>query len=83
MSFMDVRLPREHKVVDGRGGNIACVFVALFVVSFFLDDIIRARTQAAMNQRLKGYHVALGRAHLQLVGGRRRIPNRVAHTLNA
>ncbi|MBV8358694.1 MAG: DUF748 domain-containing protein [Deltaproteobacteria bacterium] len=48
---------------------LASVFVALFIVSFFLDDIIRARTQAAMNQRLKGYHVALGHAHLQLVGG--------------
>jgi hypothetical protein len=44
--------------------------VALFIASYFLDDIIRARTQAAMNQKLKGYHVALGHAHLQLVGGR-------------
>ena len=32
-------------------------------------DIVRARTQAAMNEKLKGYHVALARAHLQLVGG--------------
>src|ERR1700736_5261386 len=53
----------------------ACVVLtsamgALFVASFFFDGIIRARTQAAMNQKLKGYHVALGTAHLQLVGGR-------------
>jgi hypothetical protein len=32
---------------------LASVFVALFIASFFLDDIIRARTQAAMNQKLK------------------------------
>jgi hypothetical protein len=43
--------------------------VGLFVVSFFLDGIIRARTEAAMNNKLKGYQVALGHAHLQLVGG--------------
>jgi hypothetical protein len=49
---------------------VAASVVALFIVSFFLDDIIRARTQATMNQKLKGYHVALGHAHLQLVGGR-------------
>jgi len=43
--------------------------VALFIASFFLDDMIRVRTQVAMNQKLKGYHVALAHAHLQLVGG--------------
>ncbi len=43
--------------------------VALFIASFFLDDIVRARTQAEMNRKLKGYHVALAHAHLQLVGG--------------
>jgi hypothetical protein len=43
--------------------------VALFIASFFLDDMIRVRTQVAMNQKLKGYHVAVAHAHLQLVGG--------------
>jgi len=43
--------------------------VALFIASFFLDEMIRVRTQVAMNQKLKGYHVALAHAHLQLVGG--------------
>jgi hypothetical protein len=42
----------------------------LFIASFFLDDMIRVRTEAAMNQKLTGYHVTLARAHLQLVGGR-------------
>jgi hypothetical protein len=61
---------RRHPVLWWAGVILASVFVALFIISFFLDDIIRARTQAAMNQKLKGYHVALGHAHLQLVGGR-------------
>lgn len=48
---------------------MAALLVALFIVSFLLDGIIRARTQAAMNRKLKGYHVTLARAHLQLLGG--------------
>jgi Domain of Unknown Function (DUF748) len=60
---------RRHPVLWWAGVILASVLVALFIISFFLDDIIRARTQAAMNQKLKGYHVALGHAHLQLVGG--------------
>jgi len=43
--------------------------VVLFIASFYLDGMIRARTEAAMNGKLKGYHVALAHAHLQLVGG--------------
>src|SRR6516164_222760 len=61
---------RRHPRLWWVGVLLASVCVALFIVSFFMDDIIRARTQAAMNQKLKGYHVALGHAHLQLVGGR-------------
>ena len=60
----------RHPLLWWAGAILASVLVALFIASFFLDDIIRARTQAAMNQKLKGYHVALGHAHLQLVGGR-------------
>jgi len=43
--------------------------LALFIASFFLDDVIRVRTQAAMNKKLTGYHVVLEHAHLQLVDG--------------
>ena len=64
-----MRAYREHRVLFWVGGIFATLIVALFIASFFLDDIVRARTQAAMNQKLKGYHVALARAHLQLVGG--------------
>ena len=60
---------REHRVLFWVGGIFATLIVALFIASFFLDGLVRARTQAAMNQKLKGYHVALGHAHLQLVGG--------------
>jgi hypothetical protein len=61
---------RKHPLLWWAGVILTSVFVALFIASFFLDDIIRARTQATMNQKLKGYHVSLGHAHLQLVGGR-------------
>src|ERR1700687_5111762 len=60
---------RKHRVLLWIGILLAALIVALFVASFFLDGMIRARTQAAMNQQLKGYHVTLARAHLQLVGG--------------
>jgi hypothetical protein len=60
---------RRHPVFFWVGGIFATLIVALFVASFFLDDIVRARTESAMNQKLKGYHVALAHAHLQLVGG--------------
>src|SRR6266851_5697930 len=60
---------RKHRLLLWIGGIFAALILALFIASFFLDGMIRARTQAAMNQNLKGYHVALARAHLQLVGG--------------
>ncbi|MBV8135114.1 MAG: hypothetical protein JO121_05655 [Deltaproteobacteria bacterium] len=43
--------------------------VALFIASFFFDDIIREHAQVAMNENIKGYHVSLEHAHLQLLGG--------------
>jgi hypothetical protein len=60
---------RKHPVLFWVGGFFATLIVAVFIASFFLDDIVRARTQTAMNQKLKGYHVTLGHAHLQLLGG--------------
>jgi hypothetical protein len=60
---------RKHPVLFWLGGIFATLIVAVFIASFFLDDIVRARTQTAMNQKLKGYHVALAHAHLQLLGG--------------
>jgi hypothetical protein len=65
----DARAYRKHRLLFWSGGIFAMLILALFITSFFLDNMIRARTQAAMNQNLKGYHVALAHAHLQLVGG--------------
>ena len=65
----EVSAYRKHRLLFWSGGILATLVVALFIASFFLDDIVRTRTQAAMNQKLKGYHVALAHAHLQLVGG--------------
>ena len=60
---------RKHRLLFWVGGTFGALMVALFIASFFLDDMIRARTQMAMDQKLKGYHVVLAHAHLQLVGG--------------
>jgi uncharacterized membrane protein YagU involved in acid resistance len=60
---------RKHRLLLWIGGIFAALIVALFIASFFLDDMIRTRTEAAMNQKLTGYHVALDRAHLQLLSG--------------
>ena len=66
---LEVSAYRKHRLLFWSGGILATLVVALFIASFFLDDLVRTRTQAAMNQKLKGYHVALAHAHLQLVGG--------------
>ena len=60
---------RKHPILFWIGGFFATLIIAVFIASFFLDDMVRARTQASMNQKLKGYHVALAHAHLQLLGG--------------
>jgi hypothetical protein len=60
---------RKHPILFWVGGFFATLIVAVFIASFFLDDIVRARTETAMNQKLKGYHVSLAHAHLQLLGG--------------
>src|SRR5260370_2260262 len=60
---------RKHPILFWLGGFFATVIIGVFIASFFLDDMVRARTQAAMNQKLKGYHVALAHAHLNWLGG--------------
>src|ERR1700735_1225409 len=60
---------RNHRVLVWVGAFFAAVIIGVFTASFFFDDITRARTQIAMNQKLKGYHVTLDHAHLQFVGG--------------
>ena len=60
---------RRHRVLFLSGAFFATLIAALFIASFFFDDVVRARSQAVVNQKLTGYHVTLEHAHLQLVGG--------------
>ena len=46
---------------------IGVIAIAVFIASFFLDDILRPRIESSMNSRLKDYDVTLGHAHLQLL----------------
>jgi hypothetical protein len=48
-------------------GAIACPLMVVFIASFFFDGIVRSRIEASMNRSLKGYHVTLAHAHLQLL----------------
>jgi hypothetical protein len=48
-------------------GGIAFLLIGAFIVSFFLDGLIRPRVEANMNASLKGYHATLPHAHLQLL----------------
>ena len=51
------------------GGILVGIFILLFVASFFLDSILRARLERAMNERLTSYHTRLAKAHLWLFNG--------------
>jgi len=59
-----------RRIGYGLGAFVLALAVALFILSFFLDGIIRPRIERAMNQKLKDYHTTLPHAHLQLIGGR-------------
>ncbi len=56
---------------------LASIAVTLFVASFFLDGLIRPRIEARMNSSLKGYHLTLGHAHIQLLDLRLTLSNMV------
>jgi hypothetical protein len=60
---------RRHLVLFSFGAVIGGLIVALFIASFFFDDIVRSHAQVAMNENIRGYHVSLEHAHLQLLGG--------------
>jgi len=46
---------------------VSLILISLFIASFFLDSFLRPRLEGRMNSSLKGYHVYLGRAHVQLL----------------
>jgi hypothetical protein len=50
-------------------GFLVLTIVALFIVSFFLDPIVRASVERRVNEKLVGYRTHLGHAHLQLLSG--------------
>jgi hypothetical protein len=50
-------------------GTLAVLALAVFIASYFLDPIVRARVEATMNQKLVGYHTKLSHAHVQLLSG--------------
>jgi hypothetical protein len=56
-------------------GGIAVLMICAFIVSFFLDSLIRPRIEANMNGSLKGYVATLPDAHLQLLGLRLTLRN--------
>jgi hypothetical protein len=58
-------------------GLICLAALTAFILSFFLDGMVRSRVEATMNSKLKGYHVALGKAHFQLVSLRLTLKNLV------
>ncbi|HEY0513314.1 MAG TPA: DUF748 domain-containing protein [Thermoanaerobaculia bacterium] len=46
----------------------AAVVLILLVVAHHLDEYLRRTLEAKINQRLHGYHVTLGHAHLNILG---------------
>jgi hypothetical protein len=70
MSISEQKPTNHHwgrKIALIAGGIVAALIVAVFIFSFFLDGMVRVRTERAMNEKLKGYHVTIGHAHLQLL----------------
>ncbi len=60
---------RGSRVAGWVIGTLAVLVVAVFIASYFLDPIVRARVETAMNQKLVGYHTSLSHAHVQLLSG--------------
>jgi hypothetical protein len=62
---------RKHSLATrfalGFAIGVGVIVIAVFIASFFVDGIMRPRIEAQMNSKLKGYHVTLGHAHLQLL----------------
>ena len=59
---------RLQKLLLWLMGIFALVAVILYIISFFLDEPLRRRTEATANKHLKGYTVRLPGLKIQLVG---------------
>ncbi len=60
---------RFQKLLLWLMGIFALVAMVLYVISFFLDEPLRRRTEATANKHLKGYTLRLPGLKIQLVGG--------------
>lgn len=56
------------KIILGTFAALGFVALGLYIASFFLDGMVRPQIESRMNASLKGYHVTLGHAHLELLG---------------
>jgi hypothetical protein len=61
--------PRGSRVATWAISAVVILIFAVFVISFFLDPIVRDRVENTMNQKLVGYHTRLNHAHVQLLNG--------------
>lgn len=57
------------KVVLICAAALLSLIIVLLVASLFTNGLIRGRTEKAMNEKLVGYHTAVGRARLNLLDG--------------
>ena len=50
------------------GGSIALILILVFVAAYLLDEPLRRRMEADLNNRLKGYTVRIGRLDFHPIG---------------
>lgn len=67
---MQARFFKKHRrALELVALAIGGIVIALFVLSYFINPIIRSRLQSTMNKNLVGYHTEVAGAHLQLLTG--------------
>ena len=69
LSGIEAISSRTAKVLLICAGAVALLVIVLLVASLFTNGLIRGRTERAMNEKLVGYHTAVGRARLNLLDG--------------
>ncbi|MBV8775474.1 MAG: DUF748 domain-containing protein [Deltaproteobacteria bacterium] len=69
LSGIEAISSRAAKLLLICAAAVACLIVVLLIASFFTNGLIRGRAEKAMNEKLVGYHTAVGRARLNLLDG--------------
>jgi hypothetical protein len=69
-SLRSDRLKRlvKRRSVFWIGGSIALILILIFVAAYLLDEPLRRRMEADLNNRLKGYTVRIGRLDFHPIG---------------